>query len=155
MVEYLCGGLVAGNTDRSGNLKYEKVEEWIVSEAWVEISCSTIVRNVLDWSYGSFGRITFLKHDGLEARRFWRLTFLHREVFSEYLRISKILFWRHYKSEAGRELSRTGSKHDGIEARRENPKLGENPNFGITKFFEEAGGSGNIFKGYQTSSVVY
>ncbi|WZY99389.1 hypothetical protein YC2023_071718 [Brassica napus] len=57
-----------------------------------------------------------------------------------------------FESEAGPELSRTGSKHDGIEARRENPKLGENPNFGITKFFEEAGGSGNIFKGYQTSS---
>ncbi|WZY99623.1 hypothetical protein YC2023_071952 [Brassica napus] len=57
-------------------------------------------------------------------------------------------------SEAGWELSRTGSKHDGIEARRENPKLGENPNFGITKFFEEAGGSGNIFKGYQTSSRI-
>ncbi|KAF3537259.1 hypothetical protein F2Q69_00022976 [Brassica cretica] len=38
-----------------------------------------------------------------------------------------------------------GSKHDGIEARRENPKLGKNPNFGIMKFFEEAGGSGNIF----------
>ncbi|WZZ15399.1 hypothetical protein YC2023_108488 [Brassica napus] len=37
------------------------------------------------------------------------------------------------ESEAVRELSRTGSKHDGIEARRKNPKLGENPNFGITK----------------------
>ncbi|WZZ15071.1 hypothetical protein YC2023_108160 [Brassica napus] len=60
----------------------------------------------------------------------------------------------YYKSEAGRELSRTGSKHDWIEARRENPKLGKNPNFGITKFFEEAGGSGNIFKGYQTSSRI-
>ena len=55
----------------------------------------------------------------------------------------------------GWEVSRMGSKHDGIEARRENPKLGENPNFGITKFFEEARGSGNIFEGYQTSSVVY
>ncbi|WZZ57775.1 hypothetical protein YC2023_057882 [Brassica napus] len=47
--------------------------------------------------------------------------------------------------EAGWELSRTGSKHDGIEARRENPKLGKNPNFGIMKIFEETGGSGNIF----------
>ena len=43
--------------------------------------------------------------------------------------------------EAGWELSRTGSKHDGIEARRENPKLDENPNFGIMKVFDEAGGS--------------
>ena len=57
--------------------------------------------------------------------------------------------------EAGRELSTTGSKHDGTEARRENPKLGENPNFGIMEFFEEAGGSGNIFTGYQNSSGVY
>ncbi|WZZ79382.1 hypothetical protein YC2023_099954 [Brassica napus] len=54
--------------------------------------------------------------------------------------------------EAGRELSTTGSKHDGIEARWENLKLGENPNFGIMEFFEEAGGSGNIFTGYQNSS---
>ncbi|KAF3590766.1 hypothetical protein DY000_02022536 [Brassica cretica] len=45
----------------------------------------------------------------------------------------------------GWELSRTGSKHDGIKARRENPKSGKNPNFGIMKFFEEAGDSGNIF----------
>ena len=50
--------------------------------------------------------------------------------------------------EAGWELSRTGSKYDEIKARRENPKLGENPNFGIMEFFEEAGGSGNIFTGY-------
>ena len=57
--------------------------------------------------------------------------------------------------EAGRELSRTGSKHDGIEARRENLKLGENPNFGIMEFFEEAGGLKNIFTGYQNSSGVY
>ena len=80
------------------------------------------------------------------------MTFLQHEVFREtsYQRniISKTL-------EAGRELSRTGSKHDGIEARRENLKLGENPNFGIMEFFEEAGGSGNIFTGYQNSSGVY
>ncbi|WZZ46267.1 hypothetical protein YC2023_042526 [Brassica napus] len=61
----------------------------------------------------------------------------------------------HHKLEAGRELSTTGSKHDGIEARRENLKLGENPNFGIMEFFEEAGGSGNIFTGYQNSFGVY
>ncbi|KAG5398152.1 hypothetical protein IGI04_019966, partial [Brassica rapa subsp. trilocularis] len=45
--------------------------------------------------------------------------------------ITRISFGRYYKLEAGRELSRTGSKHDGIEARQENPKFGENPNFGI------------------------
>ena len=43
--------------------------------------------------------------------------------------------------EAGWELSRTGSKHDGIETRRENPKSGKNPNFNAMKFFKEAGGS--------------
>ena len=57
--------------------------------------------------------------------------------------------------EAGRELITTGSKHDRIKARRKNPKLGENPNFGIMEFFEEAGGSENIFTGYQNSSGVY
>ncbi|KAF2580103.1 hypothetical protein F2Q68_00005240 [Brassica cretica] len=61
-------------------------------------------------------------HDGLEARRFRRMTFLQHEVFrgTSYLRniISNTL-------EAGRELSRTGIKHDGIEAQRENPKLDE------------------------------
>ncbi|KAG5393275.1 hypothetical protein IGI04_023238 [Brassica rapa subsp. trilocularis] len=36
---------------------------------------------------------------------------------------------RQHKSEAGWDLRRTGSKHDGIEPRRENPKLGNNPNF--------------------------
>ncbi|KAF2584454.1 hypothetical protein F2Q70_00036047 [Brassica cretica] len=46
--------------------------------------------------------------------------------------------------EEGRELSRTGSKHDGIEARRENPKLDKNPNFSIMQVFDEAEGSGNI-----------
>ncbi|WZZ34736.1 hypothetical protein YC2023_018137 [Brassica napus] len=54
--------------------------------------------------------------------------------------------------EAGRELSRTGSKHDGIEVRRENPKLGENPNFGIMEFFEEAGGSEKYF--YRISEFI-
>ncbi|WZZ25867.1 hypothetical protein YC2023_009268 [Brassica napus] len=50
------------------------------------------------------------------------MTFFQHDVFREtsYQRniISKIL-------EAGRELSTTGIKHDGIEARRENPKLDE------------------------------
>ncbi|WZZ50355.1 hypothetical protein YC2023_050462 [Brassica napus] len=73
------------------------------------------------------------------------------------LRLIRRTFWKHNNFgsttlEARRELSTTGSKHDGIEARRENPKLGENPNFGIMEFFEEAGGSGNIFTGYQNSS---
>ncbi|KAF3495187.1 hypothetical protein DY000_02052543 [Brassica cretica] len=66
------------------------------------------------------------------------MTFLQHEVFREtsYQRniISKTL-------EAGRELSRTGSKHNGIEARRENPKLDENPNFGIMEVFYEAEGT--------------
>ncbi|KAG5414853.1 hypothetical protein IGI04_002420 [Brassica rapa subsp. trilocularis] len=55
-----------------------------------------------------------------------------------------ILNQRHHKLEAGQELSRTGSKHDGIEARRENPKSDKNPNFGAMKCFKEAGGSENI-----------
>ena len=38
-----------------------------------------------------------------------------------------------------------GSKHDRIEARRENPKLDENPNFGIMKVFDEAKGSRNVY----------
>ena len=36
--------------------------------------------------------------------------------------------------------------HDGIEARRKNPKLDENPNFGIMQVFDEAEGSGNIYR---------
>ncbi|KAF2543134.1 hypothetical protein F2Q70_00035613 [Brassica cretica] len=44
------------------------------------------------------------------------------------------------------ELSRTGSNHDGIEARRENPKLDKNHNFGIMQVFDEAEGSGNIYR---------
>ncbi|WZZ15077.1 hypothetical protein YC2023_108166 [Brassica napus] len=65
-------------------------------------------------------------------------------------RLMRRTFWKHNifgstTSEAGWDLRTTRSKHDGIEARRENPKLGENPNFGIMEFFEEAGGSGNIF----------
>ncbi|KAF3559130.1 hypothetical protein F2Q69_00013254 [Brassica cretica] len=91
----------------------------------------------------------FWKYDGLEARRLGRMAFLQHEVFCEtsYQRniISKTL-------EAGRELSTTG---DMIKTRRENPKLGENPNFGIMEFFEEAGGSENIFTGYQNSSEDY
>ncbi|KAF3574319.1 hypothetical protein F2Q69_00058867 [Brassica cretica] len=69
-----------------------------------------------------------LIHDGLEARRFGRKTFLQLDVFCEtsYQRniISKTL-------EAGRELSRTGSKHDRIEARWENLKLDEKSKFDI------------------------
>ena len=53
-----------------------------------------------------------------------------------------------------------GINQDGKQVRRDqittgNPKLDENPNFGIMKSFEEAGGSENIFKGYQNSSGVY
>ena len=59
------------------------------------------------------------------------MIFLQHEVFrkTSYQRniISK-------KLEAGRELSRMGSKQDGIEARRENPKLDKNSNFGNMKF---------------------
>ena len=51
-------------------------------------------------------------------------------------------------SEAGQELSITGSKDDGIEARRENSKLDETPNFEIMEFFDEAGGSENIYRQY-------
>ncbi|WZZ52552.1 hypothetical protein YC2023_052659 [Brassica napus] len=80
MVEYHCGGRVAGDKDRSRS---------------------------------------FEVRGGRRSDR--ELTFLHHEVFSENIHISKILFWRHHKSEAGRELSMTGSKHDRIEARRENP----------------------------------
>ena len=53
--------------------------------------------------------------------------------------------------EAGRKLSRTGSKHDGKEARWENPKLDENPNYGIMEVFDEAKGSGNIYRQGQNS----
>ena len=44
-----------------------------------------------------------------------------------------------------------GSKHDGVEARRENPKLDENPNFGIMQVFDEAEGLGNIYRQGQNS----
>ncbi|KAF2612594.1 hypothetical protein F2Q70_00013248 [Brassica cretica] len=85
----------------------------------------------------------FWKHDGLEARRFRIMTFFLDELFREtsyqWNIISKTL-------EAGRELSRTGSKHDGIEARRENPKLDENPNFSIMEVFDQAKGSENIYR---------
>ncbi|KAF3530569.1 hypothetical protein DY000_02041989 [Brassica cretica] len=49
------------------------------------------------------------------------------------------------------ELSRTGSKHDEIEARRKNPKLDENPKFGIMEVFDEVEGSGNIYGQGQSS----
>ena len=76
------------------------------------------------------------------------MTFLQHEVFrkTSYQRniILKTL-------EAWRDLSTTGSKHDGIEARRENLKLDENPNFGIMQVFDEAEGSRNIYRQSQTS----
>ncbi|KAF3551104.1 hypothetical protein DY000_02008013 [Brassica cretica] len=74
-------------------------------------------------------------HDGLEARRFRRMTFLQHEVFrgTSYQRniISNTL-------EAGRELSRTGIKQDGNQARWDRsttgkPKIGRNPNFEICR----------------------
>ena len=71
------------------------------------------------------------------------MTFLQHEVFREnsYQRniISKTL-------EGGWELSMTGSNHDRIKARRENPKLDESPNFGIMKVFDEAEGSRNVYR---------
>ena len=48
-----------------------------------------------------------------------------------------------------------GIKHDGIEARRENPKLDKTPNFGIMQVFDEAEGSENIFCQGQKYFVVY
>ena len=76
------------------------------------------------------------------------MTFLQHNVFLEtsYQRniISNTL-------EAGWELSMMGSKHDRIEARWENPKLDENPNFGIMEVFDEAKGAGNIYRQNQSS----
>ena len=73
----------------------------------------------------------------MEARRSRSSTVYKNDIFRKNLyqrnNISKTL-------EAGWDLSRTGSKHDGIEARRENPKLDENPNFGIMEVFDEAEG---------------
>ncbi|KAF3573682.1 hypothetical protein F2Q69_00060890 [Brassica cretica] len=109
MVEYLCGGRIAGDKDRSRSFEVRGGRRIDPSHFW--------------------------KHDGLEARRFGRMTFLQHEVFREtsYQRniISKTL-------ESGQELSRMGSRHDEIEARRENPKLDENLNFGIMEVFDEA-----------------
>ena len=60
------------------------------------------------------------------------MTFLQHEVFREtsyqWNIISKTL-------EAG-----------GKQARQENPKLDKNPNFGIMEVFDEAEGSGNIYR---------
>ena len=58
-------------------------------------------------------------------------------------------------SEAGRELSRTGSQHDGIEAPRKTLKLDENPNFGIMKFFDETKGSEIFTAKVRIQSGVY
>ena len=78
------------------------------------------------------------------------MTFLQHKVFREtsYQRniISKIL-------EVGGEISTTGSKHDRIEARWENPKLDENLNFSIMDVFDEAIGSGNINRQRQSSEI--
>ncbi|KAF3539486.1 hypothetical protein F2Q69_00022381 [Brassica cretica] len=56
MVEYLCGGRVAGDKDRSRSFE---------------------VRG------GRRSDQHFWKHDGLEALRFGRMTFLQHEVFCE------------------------------------------------------------------------
>ncbi|KAF2619590.1 hypothetical protein F2Q68_00038420 [Brassica cretica] len=83
------------------------------------ISFSTIVRRCL-----RLIRQAFWKHNTFESTTFQKLdVFEDRRFF----------------------ITKTGSKHDGIEARRENPKSGKNPNFGIMKFFEEARDLGNIF----------
>ena len=44
-----------------------------------------------------------------------------------------------------------GTKHDGIEAQRENPKLDETPNFGIMEVSDQAERSGNIYRQGQSS----
>ena len=44
-----------------------------------------------------------------------------------------------------------GSKHDGKQARWENHKFDENPNFGIMEVFDEAEGSRNIYRQSQSS----
>ncbi|KAF3535292.1 hypothetical protein F2Q69_00021977 [Brassica cretica] len=79
------------------------------------------------------------------------MTFLQQEVFGEtsyqWNIISKTL-------ESGRESRKTGSKHDGIEARRENPKLDKNHNFGIIQVFDEAEGSGNIYRQEKYSGLI-
>ncbi|KAF3532925.1 hypothetical protein DY000_02040894 [Brassica cretica] len=83
------------------------------------------------------------QHDGLEARCFRRTTFLQHEVFFQTSYQRNIIF---RTLEAGQDLSRTGSKHNRIEARQKKPKLDENPNFGIMEVFDEAEGSGNIYR---------
>ncbi|KAF3563089.1 hypothetical protein DY000_02017417 [Brassica cretica] len=110
MAEYLCGGRVAGDKDRSRSFE--------VREHFLEAR--------------RFRSSTFWKNDVSSARSF-RETSFQRNIILKTL-------------EAGRELSTTGSKHEGIEARRENPKLDENPKFGIMEVFDEAGGSGNIYR---------
>lgn len=62
----------------------------------------------------------FWKQDGLEAQRFRRTTFLQYEVFCGTSCLQNIIS---KTLEAGRELRRTGIKHDGNQAQRENPKL--------------------------------
>ncbi|KAF3595952.1 hypothetical protein DY000_02020764 [Brassica cretica] len=89
----------------------------------------------------------------LEARRFRSSTFWKNDV-SSARSFRKTSYQRNIVSktlEAGHELITTGSKHDRIEARQENPKLDENPNFGIMEVFDEAEGSENIYRQGQSS----
>ncbi|KAL0815110.1 hypothetical protein Bca101_071553 [Brassica carinata] len=81
MVEYLCGGRVTNYKDRSRSFETDVLE---ASHFW--------------------------KHDGLEARRLGRMTFLQHEVFHETLYQWNIIL---KTLEAGRKSSRMGSKHDG------------------------------------------
>ena len=60
-------------------------------------------------------RITYVKREKKrkkEARCFKSTAFPKYDVLEKF-RISKILFWKHNKSEGGHELSRMGLKHDG------------------------------------------
>ncbi|WZZ71190.1 hypothetical protein YC2023_082560 [Brassica napus] len=117
LVEHQLGGRTAGGKDRSANFE-ERGGRRIVREGTMSrISCSTIVRRCL-----RLIRRKFWKHNIFGSTTFQKL-----DVFEDRLG------------------SGMGIKQDGKQARRENPKSGKNSNFGIMKFFEEAGDSGNIF----------
>ncbi|KAF2617017.1 hypothetical protein F2Q68_00039166 [Brassica cretica] len=60
---------------------------------------------------------------------------------------------RSFEVRGGREVI-DGKQADGIEARQENPKLDENPNFGIMEVFDEAEGSGNIYHQEKYSGLI-
>ncbi|KAF3584504.1 hypothetical protein F2Q69_00027425 [Brassica cretica] len=95
----------------------------VETEDWPNINLVVESREVkIDREISKNEVVEELIHDGLEARRFRRRTFLQHEVFRETLYQRNIIS---NTLEAGRKLSRTGIKHDGIEARRENPKLDE------------------------------